>query len=288
MSKRTLGTSGIEVHPVGLGGMPMSIQGRPDKARSMDTLKAAFEAGVDFVDTADVYCLDDSDIGHNERLIAEGIRRFAGGRSVVVATKGGCTRPEGRWAVDGRPEHIKAACERSLKALGVEQIALYQLHTVDDRIRLEDTVGALAELRVEGKIANVGLSNVTVDQIKRAEWIVPIVSVQNRMNPYDVRAFRDGVLEYCQEQGIAFLPYSPVGGSRGISKLKADPVLSAIGARHGITAPQVAIAWLLAKSPVIVAIPGASRPENAIANAKVRDLALDPKDVAELDGTFLG
>ena len=179
-----------------------------------------------------MYCLDDSDIGHNERLIAKGIKRFAGGRSVVVATKGGCTRPKGRWAVDGRPEHIKAACERSLKALGVEQIALYQLHTVDDRIRLEDTVGALAELRVEGKMANVGLSNVTVDQIKRAELIVPIVSVQNRMNPYDVRAFRDGVLKYCQEQGIAFLPYSPVGGSRGISKLKADPVLSAIGARH--------------------------------------------------------
>lgn len=288
MSKRTLGGSGIEVRSIGLGGMPMSIQGRPDRARAMDTLKAAFEAGTDFVDTADVYCLDDNDIGHSERLIAEAIRRFGGGRNIVVATKGGCTRPEGRWAVDGRPEHIKAACERSLVALGVEQIALYQLHAVDDRIRIEDTVGAFAELRAAGKIANVGLSNVTVDQIKRAEWIVPVVSVQNRMNPYDVRSFRDGVLDYCREQGIAFLPYSPVGGSRGLAKLEADPTLAAVGARYDLTAPQVALAWLLAKSPLVVPIPGASRPENAIANARVAEVELAEPDVAELDAMFLG
>jgi aryl-alcohol dehydrogenase-like predicted oxidoreductase len=285
---RVLGSSGISVRPIGLGGMPMSIQGRPTREQSLDTLRAAFEAGIDFVDTADVYCLDDDDIGHNERLIAEGIRLFGAGRHITVATKGGCVRPNGAWGVDGRPSHLKQACDRSLVALGVDRITLYQLHAPDGRVKLEDSVGALAELRAAGKIAHVGLSNVSVDQLDRAERIVPIVSVQNRLNPYDTRALTDGVLAACQRRGIAFLPYSPVGGSRGIARLRADPALAALATRHQATAPQVALAWLLARSPAMIPIPGASKPENARSSAQAMDLVLAREEIAALDKTFLG
>lgn len=285
---RALGSSGLEVRPIGLGGMPMSIQGRPDRARSLDTLKAAFDAGIDFVDTADVYCLDDGDLGHNERLIAEGIRRFAAGKRIVVATKGGCTRPGGRWDRDGRPSHLLAACDRSLQALGVERIDLYQLHAPDDRVRFEDSVGALSDLRRAGKVAHVGLSNVTVRQIERAERIVPIVSVQNRCNPHDVRAFQDGVLAHCEARGIAFLPYSPVGGGRGVAKVSEDPALVRVAGARGVSPQQVALAWLLAKSKGIVPIPGASRPESARSSAAAMDLALSEAEIADLDRAFLG
>lgn len=283
---RTLGGTGWSVLPVGLGGMPMSIQGRPDKTRSLDTLKAAFEAGIDLVDTADVYCLDDGDLGHNERLIAEAIRRFAGGRRIIVATKGGCTRPGGRWDRDGRPEHLLAACDRSLAALGVERIDLYQLHAPDDRVRFEDTVGALARLREAGKVAHVGLSNVTVRQIERARTIVPIASVQNRCNPHDLRAFTDGVVGCCEANGIAFLPYSPVGGGRGVSRMRDDPALSQAARAVRADPLQVALAWLIAKSPVIVPIPGASRPASIRSSVAAAQLALPATVIADLDRAF--
>lgn len=283
---RTLGSSGIEVQPIGLGGMPMSIQGRPDEARSIATLRAAFAAGVDFVDTADVYCLDDGDIGHNERLIAKVVREFDREHKITVATKGGLTRPSGRWERDASPAHLRAACDRSLRALGVDVITLYQLHAPDDKTRFEDSVGALRGLRDNGKIVHVGLSNVTVEQIELASKIVPIVSVQNRCNPFDLRAFTSGVVAHCEAQGIAFLPYSPVGGSRWVADLRSDAALTRVAARHGATAPQVALAWLLAASPVIVPIPGASRPDSITSSFAARALALSTADLAELDRAF--
>ncbi|MEQ1502182.1 MAG: aldo/keto reductase [Myxococcota bacterium] len=283
---RLLGSSGISVRRIGLGGMPMSIQGRPGEARSLATLRAAFDEGFDFVDTADVYCLDDRDLGHNERLIARALRDHPRGSEVFVATKGGCTRPNGRWEVDGRPAHLEAACDRSLVALGVDCITLYQLHAPDDRVRFEDSVGALARLREVGKVAHVGLSNVSVAQIRKASAIVPIVSVQNRLNPYDRRSIESGVLAHCEAHGIAFLAYSPVGGRRGIERLAADPALTAVGARLGASAPEVALAWLLATSPVTIPIPGASKPESARSSARAESLALGPADLAELDRAF--
>lgn len=289
MQRRALGTSGLTFFPLGLGGMPMSIQGRPPEAQSLRTLAAALDAGMDFVDTANVYCLDDSDLGHNEALVAEGIRQWGGERRIFVATKGGCTRPGGRWGVDGRPDRLKAACERSLKALRVERIDLYQLHAPDDRVRFEDSVGALADLQRAGKVAHLGLSNVSVAQIEAAAGIAPIVSVQNRLNPYDTTALRDGVVAHCEAKNIAFLAYSPVGGGRGVVRLRADPRLLAIAQRHpGATAPQIALAWLLAKSKVILPIPGASKPANATSSARAAALALSATDLAELDRAFLG
>lgn len=285
--KRNLGSSGLAVSAIGLGGLPLSIPGRPPREQALETLKAAFEAGIDFVDTADVYCLDETEIGHGERLIAEAIRRFGGGRDLVVATKGGCVRPNGSWGLDARPARLKLACEASLTALGVERIALYQLHAPDPRVRFEESIEALAVLRKEGKIAHVGLTNVSVDQLDRAERIVPIASVQNRLNLADLRAFRDGVLAACQRRGIAFLPYSPLGGAQAVAGVASHPLLLEIGAGHGATAPQVLLAWLLARSPVMIPIPGASRPESARSSAAAMDLALTAQDVGRLDRAFL-
>ena len=283
---RTLGSSGIQVHPIGLGGMPLSIKGRPDEARAMATLSAALDAGLDFIDTADVYCYDDNDIGHNERLIRRALDRHPRGSEVVVATKGGLTRPGARWVTRATPAHLMAACDRSLKALGLEQIALYQLHAPDSDVPFEDSVGALRDLRQAGKIAHVGLSNVSVDQIRAAAAIVPIVSVQNRCNPYDLRPFTDGVVAHCEAQGIAFLPYSPVGGGRGVARLREDPALNAIGARHDASAPEVALAWLLTKSPMMIPIPGASRPHSALSSLRAARITLTEADVAELGRAF--
>lgn len=271
---------------VGLGGMPMSIQGRPPEDDSVRVIHAALDAGMDFIDTADVYCLDDDDIGHNERLIARALRERPGGAPVFVATKGGLERPKGAWTVNGRPGHLARACERSLVALGVERIGLYQLHAPDDDVPFAESVGALARLREQGKIAHVGLSNVSVDELRVALGVVPVVSVQNRCNPTDRRAWQEGVIPFCEKHGIAFLPYSPVGGGRGHHSLAQDPVLTRVGARHGATALQVAIAWLLAKSPVTIPIPGASKVASARSSAAAGALKLTAADVAELDRAF--
>ncbi|MDP2309126.1 MAG: aldo/keto reductase [Pseudomonadota bacterium] len=284
--RRTIGSSGLSVAPIGLGGMPMSIQGRPPEAEALRTIHAALDAGMDFIDTADVYCKDDTDIGHNERLIAKALRDRADGRSVVVATKGGLERPKGDWTTNGRPEHLRSACDRSLAALGVDQIQLYQLHAPDDDVPFADSVGALAELRAAGKIAHVGLSNVSVAEIEAARAIVPIVSVQNRCNPFDRSAWTDGVVQYCTANGLAFLPYSPVGGGRGKAKVATDKTLVAVGQRHGVSPFQVTLAWLLAKSPVMLPIPGASKVASAVDSAAAMKLVLTAEDLAELDRAF--
>ena len=283
MLTRTFGSTQVALSVVGLGGMPMSIQGRPDEAQSIRTIHAALDLGMTLIDTADVYCLDDSDIGHNERLIAKALAAFPGARaSVHVATKGGLVRPGGAWSSDARPAHLRAACEKSLRALGVAQIWLYQLHAPDGAVRFEDSIGELARLQAEGKIAHVGLSNVSVAEIDRARALVPIVSVQNRMNPHDRRSMENGVLWHCATLGIAFLPYSPVGGGRGKAKIATDTKLVEVGKRHGASAHEVAIAWCIAAAKVTFPIPGASRPESAISSARAASIALTADDLREL------
>lgn len=281
-----IGSSGLSVAPIGLGGMPMSIQGRPSQIDALRTIHAALDAGMDLIDTADVYCVDDADIGHNERLIAMALRERGDASEIVVATKGGLERPKGAWTTNGRPEHLRRACDASLAALGVAQIQLYQLHAPDDDVPFADSVGALAELRAAGKIAHVGLSNVSVAEIEAARAIVPIVSVQNRCNPFDRSAWEGGVVQYCTTNSIAFLPYSPVGGGRGKAKVATDKTLVAVGKRHGVSPFQVTLAWLLAKSPVMLPIPGASRVSSAVDSAAAMKLVLTAADLAELDAAF--
>lgn len=284
-ASRPIGCSGVLVHPVGLGAMPLSIEGRPGRAEAVGVIRAALDAGMDLVDTADCYCLGEAEIGHNERLVAEAVTGWNGGRDILVATKGGVTRPGGGWLHDGRPEHLSRACEASLAALRTDAIGLYYLHAVDRHVPIEESVGALARLRDQGKIRHVGLSNVGVGEMERAEAIVPIAAVQNAAGPYDPSGLDDGVLARCEAGGIAFVAHSPMGGWRA-GRIAHEPVLRTIGSAHGITPHQVVLAWLLACSPSLIPIPGASRERNAVGSAASASIDLAPEEVAILDATF--
>jgi aryl-alcohol dehydrogenase-like predicted oxidoreductase len=269
---------------VGYGGMHLSLTDRPPEPQSVQVIRAALDAGVRLIDTADVYCRDDSDIGHNERLVSEALRGWRGDRaSVLVATKGGLIRPRGRWESDGRPEHLRTACERSLRALGVGRLDLYQLHAPDPAVPFEESVGALADLRQAGKIRWVGLSNVSVGQIGIAQEIVPIAAVQNRLNPFFREALEDGVVRYCEQQAIGFLAYSPTGGGRLNRKLPDHPVLRPMAARLGVSAHALVLAWALAQSPAVIVIPSARTVEHALDSVSAGELELSAEDLATID-----
>jgi aryl-alcohol dehydrogenase-like predicted oxidoreductase len=259
--------------------MHLSIQDRPPEADALRVLGAVLDAGVTLIDTADAYCLDEREVGHNERLIAGALAAHPARADVVVATKGGVVRTAGRWENDGRPEHLRAACDRSLRALGVERIALYQLHAPDPKVPFAESVGALAELRQAGKIGWVGLSNVSVDQIRSAEAIVPITSVQNRLNPFFREAITSGVLSYCADRGIGFLAYSPTGGGRLNRKLPEHPVLAPMARRLELSAHVLVLAWVLAQSPAVLVIPSARRVEHAIDSLRAGEVTLSPQDL---------
>jgi len=282
-ARRSLGLDAPPVSAVGYGGMHLSIQDRPIEAQAIRVIHAALDAGVTLIDTADVYCLDNQDIGHNERLVARALESWQGDRDqVIVATKGGVTRPAGRWETDGRPQHLRAACERSLEALGVDQIDLYQLHAPDPKVPLAESVGALAELQQEGKIRWVGLSNVSVPQIWEAEAVVRVSSVQNRLNPFFREALGEGVVAYCAERGMGFLAYSPTGGGRLNHKLPGHPVLQPMAARLGVTPHALVLAWVLARSPAVIVIPSARTMEHAVDSAGAAELALSEADLSEI------
>ena len=274
-----------EVSAIGLGAMPMSLSGRPEEAQSVRTIHAALDAGVTLVDTADAYCTDASEVGHNERLVAMALASWPGDRdAVLVATKGGHTRPGGRWEQDGRPEYLKAACEASLAALGVEAIGLYQYHRVDPKVPFAESVGALKDLRDAGKVRLVGLSNVNEAQIDEAAGIVEVASVQNEFSPRFRRS--EGELRHCGERGIAFLPWSPLGGTREAGQLgDRHRAFAEVARAHGVSSQQVALAWELAKGPHVVPIPGASRPETITDSLRAADLRLSSNELARLDAT---
>jgi aryl-alcohol dehydrogenase-like predicted oxidoreductase len=263
--------------------MHLSIRDRPSEQQAIRVIHAALDAGVTLIDTADVYCLDDGEIGHNERLVARALRTSQTDRErVVVATKGGMRRPAGRWEVDGRPAHLRAACHRSLEALGVDRIDLYQLHTPDPRVPLVESVGALADLQREGKVRWIGLSNVFVPEIKQAEAVAQITSVQNRLNPFFRESLVEGVVEYCTRQGIGFLAYSPVGGGRLNRKLPDHPVLRPMASRLAVTAHALVLAWVLAQAPNVIAIPSARREEHVLDSIAAASLELSDADLADI------
>src|SRR3954469_1748440 len=200
-----------DVFPIGLGGMPMSLASRPAEERSIRTIHAALDAGVNLIDTADAYSADDRDIGHNEELIARALEGRRDG--VIIATKGGMTRARDEsWHVDGSPEHLREACEESLTRLRTDRIDLYQFHRPDPDVPYAESVGALKELQAEGKIRWIGISNATTDQIREAAGIAELVSVQNQLSLEFTSPLEKGELQLCDERGIAFLPWSPLGG----------------------------------------------------------------------------
>jgi aryl-alcohol dehydrogenase-like predicted oxidoreductase len=275
-----------DVSAIGLGGMPMSIEGRPDESRSIATIHAALDAGVTLIDTADAYHLTATDVGHNESLIAQAIASYGGDTTdVIVATKGGHLRPgDGSWTVDGSPQHLREACDASLKRLGVDAIGLYQFHRPDPKVPYAESVGAIRDLLDEGKIRMAGISNADPAQIREAQQILGgrLVSVQNQFSP----SFRSSEpeLALCDELGIAFLPWSPLGGISNAGDLgSSHAAFLDVAKEHGVSPQQVCLAWMLAKSPVVIPIPGSSRPETIRDSVAAVELELTADEVARLD-----
>jgi aryl-alcohol dehydrogenase-like predicted oxidoreductase len=262
LSVNRLGFGAMRITGEGVWGEPADV----DEARRV--LRRALELEVQLIDTADSYGPEVS-----ERLIAETLHPYPA--DLVIATKGGLTRSgPGRWERNCRPDHLRQACEASLRRLRLERVDVYQLHAVDPEVPLEESVGALAELREEGKVRHVGLSNVTVDQLERALEIVPVVSVQNRYSVVDRDA--DDVVDRCEELGLAFLPWFPLGA--GSLDGRGDAIAE-VADRHGASAHQVAIAWLLARSPTVAPIPGTSSVAHLADNVAAAALDLDDGDL---------
>lgn len=286
MQQRSLG--GTEVSAIGLGGMPMSIEGRPDEDRSIRTIHAALDAGITLIDTADAYHRDAGEVGHNEMIIAKALRSYGSDASgVLVATKGGAQRPgDGSWTLDGHPDYLKDAAKASLQRLGGDAIGLYQYHRPDPDVPYEDSIGALKELLDEGVIRMVGISNATVHQIRKANEILDggLASVQNQFSP----AFRSSQdeLDYCGENGIAFLPWSPLGGIKKAGDLGENfAPFQDVADRHGVSPHQVCLAWELALAPTVIPIPGASRPESIQDSAQAAGLELSGEEIEVLSRT---
>ena len=275
--------AGVKVSCLGLGAMPMSLEGRPDESQSIRTIHAALDAGVTLIDTADAYCIDGNETGHNERLIAKAQSSWSGGADVLVATKGGHYRPgDGTWQVNGRPEYLKQACIASLKSLGVETIGLYQYHRPDPEVPYAESVGALKELQQEGKVHLVGVSNASIEQIEEARSIVDLASVQNEFSPRS-RFARDE-LEHCADHGIAFLPWSPLGGMSDASELgEVHDDFAEVAEERRVSAQQIALAWELALGEHVIPIPGASRPETILDSLQAADIVLSDEEVASLN-----
>jgi len=267
----------LRIARLGFGAMRITGKGiwgpPPDRPQAIQVLRSAVELGINFIDTADSY-----GPGVSEEIIAEALHPYPVG--LVIATKGGFERPgPNRWVENGKPEHLKSACEGSLRRLRLDRIDLYQLHRIDPKVPAEDQLGALKDLQAQGKIRHIGLSEVSVRQIRHARTVVPVVSVQNRYSLTD-RGSED-VLEYCEQEGIGFIPWFPLAAGKLSG---ADSPISRVATRQKATPSQVALAWLLARSSVILPIPGTSNVEHLAENVAAAGLKLDAGAMQELGG----
>jgi len=266
----------LTVNRLGYGAMRITGQGiwgePPDREKAKEAVRLAVELGVNFIDTADSYGPEVS-----ERLIAEALHPYPD--DLVIATKGGLVRPgPGRWGPDGRPGHLREALEGSLRRLRLDRIDLYQLHRPDPKVPFEDSIGALAELKDEGKIRHIGISNVTEDQLRKAEQITPIVSVQNRYNVVDRTS--ESMVDLCEQEELAFLPWAPTQEADEVD------VITDAARNHGFTPRQIVLAWQLARSPQILPIPGSGSAEHVEANVAAAGIKLDQGEVAAITDAY--
>jgi pyridoxine 4-dehydrogenase len=262
----------LTVNRMGFGAMRITGEGiwgdPPDREVAKDVLRHAVELGVTFIDTADAYGPDVS-----EELIAEALHPYPD--DLVIGTKGGLVRPgPGVWDRDGRPEHLREACEASLRRLRLDQIPLYQLHRPDPEVPYEESVGALAQLKDEGKIRHIGVSNVSEHELRRAMAVAPVVSVQNRYNVSDRSS--ESLVDLCEQEDLVFLPWAPIQAA------DSNPAVAAAAATHGADAAQVVLAWLLARSPMMLPIPGTGTLAHLDTNVAAAGIKLSQEEVAAI------
>lgn len=284
METKKLGNTDVTISAIGLGGMPMSLSSRPPEAQAIEVIHRALDLGVTLIDTADSYCKDESDKHHNERLIHKALQNYHGDVShVTVATKGGLMRPNGNWTRNGNPDHLRETIRISFESLGGEKpIDVWQYHAPDPNYTIEESLTPAKDAVKAGLIRFVGVSNFSVEQIKRARDVVEIVSVQNQYNPWYRQPESDGVLKYCENESLTFLPWSPLGGSRRVSRLEDIPAISQMAKQKGVSVYSIVLAWLRAKSPCIVPIPGASKTasiEDSVRSVEV----LSAEEVEQID-----
>jgi len=270
--------------PIGLGAMPLSILGRPSEKESIKVIESFLQCGGNFIDTADVYGLDVVDRGHNEKLISKALRELNKNDVVMVATKGGATRPNGGWGLrGGHPKKIRIACEQSLINLNRLEHSLYYLHGPDPQVPFEDSLGELIQLKNEGKINNIGICNVTFVQLQLALNMTHISAVQNRCNPFCKDDFKNGLIEVCRINNIIYVPYSPLGGWADHTKLASSELFNDLISKYGVSAYVISLAWLLAKGGHIVPIPGMDKANQVRANRESVRLCLETDDVEKID-----
>jgi aryl-alcohol dehydrogenase-like predicted oxidoreductase len=285
METTQLGKTGVFVNAIGLGGMPMSLSNRPAELQSIQVIHRALDLGVTFIDTADSYCQDESDKHHNERLIHKALTSYNGDAShVVVATKGGLMRPNGSWTRNGQPEHLRQTIRESFEALGgVKPIDVWQYHSPDPDYTIEESLTPVKEAVEAGLVRFVGVSNFSVEQIKQARDVVDIVSVQNQYSPWERQPEIDGVLQYCEQEKLTFLPWSPFGGSRRHSDLQDIPAIANLAKEKGVSVYSIVLAWLRSKSPSILPIPGASKVDSIEDSVSAINVKLSDAEVQKIN-----
>ncbi len=285
METKQLGSTNTSISAIGLGGMPLSLSGRPPESQAIEVIHKALELGVTLIDPADSYCTDESDKHHNERLIFKALQQDNGDTSqVTVATKGGLMRPNGNWNRNGNPDHLRQTIRQSYEALGGQKpIDVWQYHAPDSNYTIEEALTPAKEAVEQGLIRYVGVSNFSVEQIKQARDVMEIVSVQNQYNPWHRQPEFDGVLEYCDHEGLTFFPWSPLGGSSRVSRLQAFPIMVQLAQEKGISVYQIVLAWLRSKSPCIVPIPGARKISRIEDSVQAVEVKLSSEEVQRID-----
>lgn len=284
MKNKKLGNTNFNISAIGLGGMPISLNGRPTESQAIAVIHRALDLGVTLIDTADSYCKDESEKHHNEELIVKALQEYTGDiRAVTVATKGGLMRPQGAWTRNGNPHHLRKTIRESFEALGGQKpIDLWQYHAPDPSYTIEAALAPAKEAVEAGMVRFVGVSNFSVEQIKRARDTVEIASVQNQYNPWHREPESDGVLEYCETEKLTFFPWSPLGGSRRATSLQDMPAIAKLATEKNVSVYCIVLAWLMAKSPCIVPIPSATKISSIEDSVKAMDVKLTDEEIQQI------
>jgi aryl-alcohol dehydrogenase-like predicted oxidoreductase len=272
------------LHAIGFGALPLSVENRPPEIKAINVIEKFIQLGGNFIDSADIYGLNAADKGHNEKLIHKALKHLNQTDEVLVSTKGGATRPNDGWGLrGGKPEQLRSACEQSLMNLNIDTHMLYYLHGPDPHVPLLESLGELYQLQREGKINHIGIANVSLTEVQQANSLMPISAVQNRCNPFCKDDLSNGVVDYCQQQKIIYVPYCPLGGLTEHAKLATYHLYAPFIEKYGVSSYEITLAWLLSKAPHVVPIPGMKKIEHVIKNMGVKNIKLDDIDVAMID-----